>query len=323
MRVVRSLDELDRPLPAPVLSIGNFDGVHRGHRRILHTVVEKARERRGTAVAMTFDPHPAKVLAARIAPPLLTTLEQKLQLLAAAGVDVTLVLPFTQELSHLSPRRFVEEIVCQRLGTQVLCIGASFRFGHQQAGDATLLAPLGREFGFTLKVIPPVVVRGQAASSSLIRRLIIEGEVAKAVRLLGRPFVLTGEVQPGAGRGGPLGFHTLNLVPEQECLPRRGVYITETFLAGCAFPSATNVGVRPTFDGQRLVVESHLLDFSQRIERGRLEVRFYQRLRAEKKFPSPEALGAQIHRDVARTRRFFAQREKSRARRSRRVTAAD
>lgn len=320
MRVLRSLDDLRRALPAPALTIGNFDGVHRGHQRILEKVVREARRRRGTAVAMSFDPHPGKVLAPGTAPPLLTTQAQKLALLEAVGVEVALVLPFTRALSQLSPRQFVEQIVHRSLGTRVLCVGANFRFGHRHAGDVAVLRELAEEFGFVLRVVPPVVVRGETASSSLIRRLVGEGRVAEVARLLGRPFALTGDIQPGAGRGAPLGFPTLNLVPEQECLPARGVYITETLVAGRAYPSATNVGVRPTFDGQRLVVESHLLAFSGTVTQGRLEVRFHEHVRAEKKFPSPEALQAQIERDVERTRRFFARRRKSPARR---MTAAD
>lgn len=320
MRVVRSLDELPSPLPTTVLTIGNFDGVHRAHQRILARVVEQARARQGTAVALTFEPDPAKLLAPDQAPPLLTTLEQKLRLLEAAGLDLVLVLPFTRELSLLSPRQFVQEIVCRRLRTQILHVGANFRFGHLQAGDVAVLQELGPELGFAVEIIPRVVVRGKTASSTLIRHLIAEGNVAQVARLLGRPFALTGDIQPGHGRGGPLGFHTLNLVPEQECLPARGVYATETVVEGETHPSATNVGVRPTFGEERLVVESHLLDFSRRVQHGRLEVRFYERLRGEKKFPSPEALRLQIQRDVEHTRRFFKRLRKSQTRR--RVPAA-
>ena len=322
MRVLRSLDELTRPLPSPALTIGNFDGVHRAHQHIIAQVVEQARARQGTAVALTFDSHPAKLLAPEQAPPLLTTLEQKLKLLEAAGLAVALVLPFTRELSKLSPREFVQEIVCRRLGTQVLYVGGNFRFGYRQAGDVAVLGELAREFGFALAVVPRVVVRGQTASSTLIRHLIAEGRVARAARLLGRPFALTGGIQPGEGRGRPLGFPTLNLLPEQECLPGQGVYVTETLVEGATYASATNVGVRPTFDGERLVIESHLLDFSERVERGRLEVRFYERLRAEEKFPIPDALREQIQRDVERTRQFFARLRKAEARWPGRVPAA-
>lgn len=306
MRVLRSLEELTARLPAPVLTIGNFDGVHRGHQRILEAVLEEARRRRGTAVAITFEPHPAKFLTPETAPPLLVTPEQKLALLEAAHLDVVLVLPFTRELSQLSPRTFVEDILRRRLGAELVCVGESFRFGHRQAGNVTVLGELARDFGLTVRVIPPVVVGGQTASSTLLRRLLSQGEVARAARLLGRPFALAGDVQPGPGRGRRLHFPTLNMVPEQECLPARGVYVTETVVGGKAYPSATNVGVRPTFGGDGLVVESHLLNFSQQVEHGHLEVRFRERLRGEKKFPSPEALRAQIARDVERTRQFFA-----------------
>jgi riboflavin kinase/FMN adenylyltransferase len=310
MRVFRSLQDLGQPLPAPAVSIGNFDGVHRGHQRILKALVQEARRRRGCAVAITFDPHPTKILTPATAPPLLLTLPQRLALLEAAGVDLALVLPFTPDFSRLSPRAFVKEVVLGGLGAEVVCVGQSFRFGYGQAGDAALLKKLAREFGFTLRTIPPVVHRGKTASSSLIRRLIVQGDVAAAAGLLARPFALTGEIQSGSGRGRTLDFHTLNIVPEQECLPARGVYVTETVLEGRAYASATNVGIRPTFDGGPLIVESHLLDFSRTLRGRRLEVRFYRRLRDEMRFSSPEALRAQIERDVERTRRYFARRRR-------------
>jgi len=306
--VARSFEELGGALPVPVLTIGNFDGVHRAHQRLLARVTKEARARRGTAVAMTFEPHPVKVLAPERAAARLTTLEQKLKLLETTGLDAVLVLPFTLELSRWSPRQFVEEFVCRRLRTEVLYVGANFRFGHRQAGDVALLGALARELGFALKVFPRVVVRGQTASSTLIRHLISEGKVEAAARLLGRSYALTGNIQAGAGRGAPLGFPTLNFAPEQECLPARGVYITETLVDDEPFPAATNVGVRPTFGGERLVVESHLLNFSRQVPAGRLEVRFLKRLRGEKKFPSTETLRRQIARDVAHARRFFARR---------------
>jgi len=311
MRLVRALDNFPAGLPFIVLTIGNFDGVHRGHQRILARVVRQARARRGTAAALTFHPHPARVLG-RPAPPLLTTLEQKLELLEAAGLDLVLVLPFTRALSRLSPRQFVERIICRRLGARRLYVGPNFRFGHRAAGDIRVLRRLAGELGFTLEVVPRVRVSRRTASSTLIRRLIAAGRVRPAARLLGRPYALTGNIRPGQGRGAPLGFPTLNLAPEQECLPARAVYVTQTLVAGKAFPSATNVGVRPTFGGERLVVESHLLGFAGTLRRGRLEVRFYERLRAEKKFSSAAALRAQIRRDVERARRFFARRPRAR-----------
>ena len=307
-RVCRSLDELPAPLPHLVLGIGNFDGIHRGHQRIFRHVVREARARNGTAAALTFDPHPSRVLAPASAPPLLITLVQKLSLLEAAGIELVLVLPFTRALAQLSPPEFVREIVHRRLAAEVVLVGSNFRFGRGRAGNVQVLGKLAREFGFAQKLVLPVKVGGQTVSSSLIRRLVADGRIDCAARLLGRPFAVTGAVQPGARRGAPLGFPTLNLLPEQECLPAGGVYITETLLEGEAYPSATNVGVRPTFGDQRLVVESHLLDFNRTVAEGRLEVRFHHRLRKEKKFRSPQALRAQIARDVERTHRYFQQR---------------
>lgn len=308
MRVLRSLGQLARKPQAPVLTIGNFDGVHRGHRRILETVVRQARQRSGTALALTFDPHPLKVLRPQAAPPLLLTLEQKLALLEQHGINLVLVLPFTRKFSRLTPEQFVEGIIHRRIGAEMVCVGATFRFGHRQAGDAALFMRLAAEHGIAARTVPPVVIRGETVASTLVRRLVAEGEVTRVARLLGRPYALTGEIQRGAGRGAKLSFPTLNMIPEQECLPARGVYVAEAVLKGRAYPAAVNIGVRPTFDGRQLVVEAHLLRFRRRVRRGRLEIRLLRRLRPEKRFLSPEVLRAQIQRDVARTRRHFARR---------------
>ncbi|MGH9788613.1 MAG: bifunctional riboflavin kinase/FAD synthetase, partial [Candidatus Acidiferrales bacterium] len=304
MRVLHGFDSLTEPFPAPVVTIGNFDGVHLGHRAILDRVVVEARARQGAALVLSFDPHPSRVLAPDRAPRLLTTPEQKLALLETAGIEAIVFAPFTLEFSRLSPQKFVEQVLHRRLGAAAVCIGANFRFGHRQAGDAALLAALAKQLGIAVHVVEPVVVQGEVASSSTIRRLVSEGDVRAAARLLGRPFALTGGVQRGEGRGRQLGFPTLNFVPEQECLPPNGVYVTETVASGRAHPSATNVGIRPTFDGQRLLVESHLLDFSDSLQPARLEVHFHDRLRDEMRFPSADALKAQIADDVARARRF-------------------
>ncbi len=310
MRVLRGFDSFAEPLPSPVVTIGNFDGVHLGHRAILDKVVAEARARHGTALVLSFDPHPSRILTPERAPRLLTTPEQKLALLEAAGVDAILFAPFTLEFSRLSPQGFVEQVLHQRLRAAAVCIGANFRFGHRQAGDAALLVALAKQLGVAVHVVEPVIVRGEVASSSTIRRLISEGDVRAAARLLGRPFSLTGNVQRGEGRGRRLGFPTINFAPEQECLPPNGVYVTETVFGGQAHPSATNVGVRPTFDGSRLLVESHLLDFSDDAQPSRLEVLFHERLREEMKFPSGDALKAQIAADVTHVRDYFSQRGK-------------
>ena len=298
-----------------VLTVGNFDGIHLGHQKILRGVVERARKTNALAAAVTFDPHPLKVLRPTEAPPLVATLAQRLAGLEQMGLDAALVLRFDLELSRVSPEEFVREILVEKLTVGAVLVGANFRFGHRQAGDATLLCELGRQCGFDVEVIPPVVVRGQVVSSTAIRQAVREGRVEQAARLLGRPFALTGEIRPGTGRGSQLVFPTLNLAPEQELLPAIGVYATETRVGGRLHRSASNVGVRPTFDGRGLTVESHLFDFSEKITSGPMEVRFWKRLREEHKFSGAEALRAQIAKDLARARTFFQRLDQSQARR--------
>ncbi len=287
------------------LTVGNFDGIHLGHQKILRGVVERARATGTIAAAVTFDPHPLKILRPAEAPPLISTLEQRLSGFEELGLAAALVLRFDLPLSRLSPEQFVRGILVEKLHVGSTLVGENFRFGHRQAGDVKLLAELGRRLGFAVEIVPPVVVRGQVVSSTAIRHELAEGHVGLAARLLGQPFVLTGTIRPGTGRGRSIVFPTLNLAAEQELLPAIGVYATETQVAGRLYRSATNAGMRPTFDGNRLTVESHLLDFSATVTSGPMEIRFWRHLRKEKKFSSPEALRAQISLDLARTRRFF------------------
>jgi riboflavin kinase/FMN adenylyltransferase len=294
-----------------VVTVGNFDGLHLGHQKILRGVLARAKDLGAIAAALTFDPHPLKVLRPAEAPPMISTLAQRLAGMADAGLEATLVLPFTLELSKIAPEEFVRTILVDGLATRVILVGQNFRFGHKHAGDVRLLEELGKEHGFEVEIIAPVVLQGKAISSSAIREAVTRGDVEIAGRLLGRPFALTGKIVRGAGRGVKLHFPTLNLAGEQELLPAQGVYATETLVEDKLYRSATNVGVRPTFNGKTLAIESHLFDFSKRVERGALEVRFWKRLRAEKKFGGPEELSAQIAKDVARTRSFFARLDKA------------
>ena len=289
-----------------VLTIGNFDGVHLGHQKILSSVVARARAMKNLAAAITFSPHPLVVLRPEAAPPLLETLGQRLRHFEDLGLDAALVLQFDLGLAALSPDNFVRRILCDTLRAQCVLVGEEFRFGHKQAGDVALLRELGRSLGFEVECIPRVNCRGTVVSSTAIRQAIVAGDVSRAVRLLGRPFALQGEIQTGTGTGHRILFPTLNLSTDQEVLPGRGVYATESVVDGKCHRSATNVGVRPTFDGTHLTIESHLLDFSRRLTKGAMEVRFWRRLRAEQKFSGPEALQKQIQRDIARTRSFFA-----------------
>ena len=290
------------------LAIGNFDGIHLGHQAILRSAVRRASENGAVPTALTFDPSPRKVLRPESAPPRLSTNGQRMDWFGVVGLEAAVVLPFTLDLARLSPQDFVERILVRGLSVRTVLVGENFRFGHQQAGDVALLRHLGQSHRFDVLVIPPVMCDGEIVSSTVIRREIAAGNVTHAARLLGRPFVLTGPVVGGTGTGRRFTFPTLNLAPEQELLPARGVYVTRTLLEGetKSRRSVTNVGIRPTFNGAALSVETHLLDFSGEVSAKRIEVRFWKRLREEKKFAGAEELRAQIARDIAAANRFFA-----------------
>jgi phosphoribosyl 1,2-cyclic phosphate phosphodiesterase len=305
-----------------VLAIGNFDGIHLGHQAILRATVERARALSAVSTALTFDPSPRKVLRPETAPLRLSTNAQRMEWFNALGLEAAVVLPFTLELARLSPEEFVEQILLRDLHIKAVLVGENFKFGHKQAGDVKLLSELGAKHGFAVVIVPPVVYRGEIVSSTIIRREVAEGDVSHAARLLGRPFALTGEVVSGTGTGRRFTFPTLNLAAEQELLPARGVYVTRTCLDGEArsHRSVTNIGVRPTFNGSSLSIETHLLDTQIAAAPKRIEVRFWKRLREEKKFTGPEELRTQIAADIARANNFFSRLRHSRA--SRQPTTA-
>jgi riboflavin kinase/FMN adenylyltransferase len=290
------------------LAIGNFDGIHLGHQAILRAAVARAHETSDVATALTFDPSPRKVLRPESAPPRLSTNAQRMDWFGVLGVEAAVVLRFTMDLARLAPEDFVDQILVQGLRVRAVLVGENFRFGHRQAGDVALLRELGMRHGFEVVIIPPVAYRGEIVSSTVIRREIAAGNVTHASLLLGRPFALTGKVVSGTGTGRRLTFPTLNLAPEQELLPARGVYVTRTLLEGSArtYRSVTNIGMRPTFNGSSLSVETHLLDFAGGIDAHRIEVRFWKRLREERKFPGAQELREQIARDIAHANRFFS-----------------
>jgi riboflavin kinase / FMN adenylyltransferase len=292
-----------------VLSVGNFDGMHLGHQKILRQVVARAQAQQSIAGVITFDPHPLKVLRPGQAPPMVETIKQRMERFAAMGLDAALVLRFDRSLAGLSPEEFVRGVLVEELKTAAVLVGQNFRFGHGQEGDVAALTELGKRFEFSVQIVEPVMIDNEFVSSTAARSAIAQGRVADAARLLGRPFALTGEIVSGAGRGSTVLFPTLNLASEQELLPKVGVYATETSLDGRIYRSATNVGFRPTFDGTLLGVESHLFDFSQEITKGRLEVRFWERLRDETKFSSPSELRAQIAIDLREVREYFHRRD--------------
>lgn len=290
-----------------VVTIGNFDGVHAGHRQLLRRVVELAAQHQLTPVVLTFDPHPTRVVAPHRAPRLLTTIEERIALIREQGVHDVVVLPFTAELAQLFPHEFVERILAAELRARMVLVGDNFRFGHKQAGDVNTLSELGQRFGFETHIVSAVHCRGRVVSSSAIRRLIEAGKVAMACRLLDRPYALCGDVVSGRGVGSRQTVPTLNLRTPAEVIPENGVYITRTrdLETNGRWNSITNVGTRPTFDGDTLSIETYLLSSFDGLTPGRISVEFLRRVREERKFESAEALKRQILHDAGRAQTFF------------------
>lgn len=303
--VVRDLAALD---PGPsVVTIGNFDGVHRGHQVLLRRTVALAAQHDARAVAVTFDPHPASVLRPDAAPTLLQPLSERVACLVEAGVDVVVVLPFTRELAAMSPAGFVAEVLAGPLAAVRVVVGTNFRFGAHAAGDVVTLLELGEEHGFTPEAVTLLELDGRRISSSAIRQHLESGEVDWARSALGRPFQLPGEVVRGDGRGRSIGFPTANLSPTPGLVvPGTGVYAGHAEVDGTWLPAVTNVGVRPTFDGRTMTVEVHLLDTEVELYGHLLTFRFEHRLRGEQRFDGPEALVAQIAEDVRSARSRLA-----------------
>jgi len=287
------------------VSVGTFDGLHVGHQKILQSVRERARASGQRAAAITFNPHPMRVLQPDRAPLMIQTLTQRLAGFEQIGLDAAVVLRFDRALSLVSPEEFIERILVGGIRMGAILVGANFRFGHRGAGDVRLLAEFGKRDGFDVEILPPVEIGGQIVSSTAVRGAVASGNVAGVIPLLGRPFSLTGEIRSGAGRGRAILFPTLNMAPEQELLPKLGVYATESAVGGKLYLSVTNVGTRPTFNGSGILVESHLFGFSENLAAGPMEVRFHERIRDEQKFSGVDALRAQIARDIEAARKYF------------------
>jgi riboflavin kinase/FMN adenylyltransferase len=303
--VVRFPDD-PRPLRwvSPVLALGNFDGLHRGHQKIVERIRRGAAERGGVAVVLTFDPHPPRVVRPDKAPPLLMTAAQKLRALERAGAHGVAVVPFTPEFSRWSPETFVRAVLVDWLRVAEVWVGADFLFGHGRAGTFSVLRALGLQYGFRTEKIDPVRYKEFVVSSTRIRRLVAEGRVDEAGALLGHHYAIDGVVVEGAKRGRALGFPTANISTDNELVPPTGVYATAIDIDGTRWPSITNVGVRPTFgDEHRLVAEAHLLDFSAEVYGRRVELSFAHRLRDELRFSGVPALREQIAKDLVEGRR--------------------
>jgi riboflavin kinase/FMN adenylyltransferase len=310
MRVFHSADAIPPEFGPSVVTIGNFDGVHTGHREIMRRVTALALERNLTPTVLTFDPHPARVLAPERAPKLILTVPQRLRRLSQAGIEAALLLPFSMEFAKLSPEQFACDILARALKARVVLVGEDFRFGFRQSGDIETLRNLGAQLGFELQPVTAVsyVAAGKSEriSSTRIRELIGSGRVSRACRMMGEPFALEGPVVPGHGIGSKKTVPTLNLAAENELLPKTGVYVTRTRDEACnrQWPSITNVGYRPTFGGQGLTIETYLLEAAAEEAPERIEVAFLTFVRDEIRFESPESLKARIIRDAAAAKRF-------------------
>jgi riboflavin kinase/FMN adenylyltransferase len=290
----------------PVLALGNFDGLHRGHRKILDRLQRVAGERRATSVVMTFDPHPPRVVRPDKAPPLLMTKTQKLEGLAQAGVDGAAIVRFTHELSQWEPETFVRTVLVDWLRVSEVWVGANFLFGHDRSGNFSLLRTLGARYGFKAEKIDPVRYKDFVVSSTRVRRLVAEARVDEAAALLGHPYVVEGVVVRGAQRGRSIGFPTANLCSENELMPPHGVYATNAIIDGIVLPSVTNIGTRPTVDSSgKTSVETHIFDLERDLYGATMRLAFVQRLRDERAFDSLDLLKSQIAADCARARVLF------------------
>jgi riboflavin kinase/FMN adenylyltransferase len=307
MQIFRSLDGIPPTFGPTLVSVGNFDGVHRAHAHALREIVSRARASGAKAVAVTFEPHPARILRPESDLKLLTPTPEKLRLLETTGVDAVLLLPFGRDLSLMTPHEFAEQILKEKLQAREVHEGYNFRFGHKASGDMTMLAEFGREMGFEVKTYPEMTLRGESVSSTQIRKLLAAGRASRARHLLARPFCILGTPGRGRGYGSKYTVPTINLARYEELVPKDGVYITCTRVGAENFDSVTNVGNRPTFGAELFAIETHLLNFHplELTPETEVEICFLERLRDEIRFPSVDALREQIARDVKKARRYF------------------
>jgi riboflavin kinase/FMN adenylyltransferase len=309
MLVVKNLQDLHGPPKRSVITIGNFDGVHLGHREIFRRVVTKAKELSGTSVVVTFEPHPLRFLAPEKAPLRLNTPEEKIRLIAASCIDLLVILHFDQSLADMSARAFVREILVRSLGVKHLIVGYDYAFGRDRSGDTGFLKDQAVLNGFTLEVLEAICSERQAHSSTMIRQILSEGRVRDAVKILGRHFTFDGVVVHGAGRGRQLGFPTANLETQKEILPRNGVYAVKVKWSGNYYDAVINIGRRPTFDNSFLTLEIHLINFRGDLYGERLRVYFVDRIREEQLFTTAKALQEAVQKDIEFARLLLSKEE--------------
>jgi riboflavin kinase/FMN adenylyltransferase len=305
MKVYYDLREFRESLPHPVVTMGNFDGIHRGHQEIFRILRREAEENGGTALVITFFPHPLKVLHPERAPLLITCLEDRIELIKCCGVGHILCLPFTEAFASWDPERFVRDILIGKLGTKKVLVGEDFRFGKNREGNIDFLQEKGEPYGYTVQKIDPVQVDGMEVSSTRIRQCIQDGQIRQSATMLGRPYSISGKVVSGERRGKTLGFPTANLATQAELLPPNGVYAVRVILEGNRRPGVASLGVKPTFSGTRFTIEAHIFDFDEDIYGESLRIEFVEWIREEKSFPDAEALVQQIDRDARKARRIL------------------
>lgn len=308
MRLLRSLDSLSADLRHGAVTIGNFDGVHRGHARLVERLLVKAREVSGPAIVFTFDPHPVRLLRPESTPPPLTWTDRKAQLLDELGVTAVITYPTDEALLALTPDAFFERIVGDRLAVKAMVEGPNFFFGHNRAGNIDTLAALCRQAGISLEIVPPVRVGSEFVSSSRVRACVAAGDVDLARQLLTRPYRIRGMVTHGAARGAKIGFPTANIEAIDTLLPAQGVYAARAFVPAGNWPAAVNIGPNPTFGEQAFKIEAHLIGFNGSLYGQPLELEFLSRLRSIQPFDSVQALKSQLARDITAAQRIEAER---------------
>jgi len=306
MSIVCNLDNLPKNITNPVITIGNFDGVHRAHQKIFKKIIERARDLHGTSVVITFEPHPIKVMFPTKAKPLITLLEQKQELIINQGIDLLLIIKFTAEFAAISANDFVKDILVDKIGIKDIVVGYDYTFGHNRQGNITVLREMGSQFNFNVHQVDPVYVGKVLVSSTSIRNLIMEGNVDKAKKILGRNYQIRGEVISGRNRGGPLlGYPTANLRLTDELIPKEGVYIVLIDIGDKTYQGLTNIGYNPTFKDKTFSVETYIFDLAANILKQEIKVNFLFRLRDEITFASSKELSHQIDQDVNQAREFF------------------
>lgn len=306
MLLITDLGRITKKFTNTVLTLGNFDGLHLGHQELIKMVMRRARETDAVSMVVTFRPHPLKILAPEKCPPLISIYEEKIALLEKLGLDVLVKIPFTIDFSAMSPEAFIKDILCDLLGAKEIFVGYNYRFGRGRAGNVATLKEMGKKYGFAVREVEQISLDGEVISSTKIRKLLAEGRVEHAARLLGRAYAITGVVVKGDGRGKGLGFPTANIAPKHSIIPSDGVYAVKFFVREQFYDGIANIGLRPTFNETRLTIEVHVLDFNEDIYGEEISLYFVGKIREERKFGSPEELARQIASDIRTAKDMLA-----------------